>query len=157
MLPNNNFLVRKNGTTKTQILHRLSLRQFTSRQPIPDRPTTLHEWQPDPEFTIKHDDLYARGWESEHDEPIFDSDYNTLVTPNLPEIKVQSEEAADELRSTPGTIRENSPEIITQTDKSYNGTDLDHYIQPDADNSVEQPNPTPTNPRSSKYDLRHNP
>ena len=37
------------------------------------------------------------------------------------------------------------------------GTDTDHYMQPDADNSVEQINPTPTNPRSSKYDLRHNP
>ena len=94
--------------------------------------------------------------ECEYDEPIIDSDYNTLVTPDSPEITVRSEEAADEMRSSPGTIRLNSPEFIPQTDTSYYGTDTDHYIQPDADTSVEQPNPTPTNSRSSKYDLRLN-
>ena len=35
VLPNNNYVVRKIGTNKTQILHRMRLRQFTSRQPIP--------------------------------------------------------------------------------------------------------------------------
>ena len=61
------------------------------------------------------------------------------------------------MRSTPRTIREKTPEIIPQTDRSYEGTDTDHYMQPDADTSVEQLDPTPTNPRSSNYDLRHNP
>ena len=115
------------------------------------------EWQPDPEVTIEHADLYARALECEFDEPIFDSVYNTLVTPNSPEITIRSEEAADEIRSTPGTIREKSPEIIPQTDGSYGGTDTDHDMQPDADTSVEQPDPMPFNPRSSKYDLCHNP
>ena len=46
---------------------------------------------------------------------------------------------------------------MPQADRSYDGTDMDHYMQSDADTSVEQPNPTPTNPRSSKFDLRHNP
>ena len=54
-------------------------------------------------------------------------------------------------------MQEISPEIILQTNRSYNGMDTDHYMQPDADTNVEQPDPTPTNPRSSKYDLRHNP
>ena len=115
------------------------------------------EWQPDPEVTIKHDDLYARAWECEYEKPIFDSDYNNLVTPNSPEITVRSEETGDEMRTTPGTIRENSPEIVPQIDRSYDGTDTDHYMQPDADTSVEQTDPTPTNPRSSRFDLRHNP
>ena len=61
------------------------------------------------------------------------------------------------MRSTPGTIRESSPEIIPQVDRSYDGADTDHYMQPDADASVERLDPTPTNPRSSKYHLRHNP
>ena len=30
-------------------------------------------------------------------------------------------------------------------------------MEPDANTSVERPNPTPTNPRSSKYDLRSSP
>ena len=38
MLPNNSYLVRKIGTNKTQILHRMRLRQFTPRQPLSDIP-----------------------------------------------------------------------------------------------------------------------
>ena len=59
-LPNNNYLVRKIGTNKTQVLHRMRLRQFTPRQPIPDTPVTPNEWQPGSEVIIKRDDLYAR-------------------------------------------------------------------------------------------------
>ena len=150
VLPNNNYLVRKIGTNRTQTLHRMRLRQLTLRQLIPDIPITPRERQPDPEVIIKHDDVYARAWECEYDKPNFDCDYNNLVTPTSPEITVRSEEAADELKSTPGTIRENSPDILPQTDRSCDGTDTDHYMQPDADTSVEQPHPKPINPRSSK-------
>ena len=135
----------------------MRLRQFTPRQPIPDTPVTSREWQPDPEVIIKHDDLYARAWECEYDKPISDSDRNNLVPPNSPEVTVRSGEAADGTRSIPGTIQEDSSEILPHTDEIDDGTNTDHYMQPDADNSVEQINPTPTNPRSSKYDLRHNP
>ena len=51
----------------------------------------------------------------EYDKPIFDRDYNNLVTPNSPEITVRSEEAANEMSSTPETIRENSPEFFPET------------------------------------------
>ena len=115
----------------------MRLCQFTPRQPIPDTPITPREWQPDSEVIIKHDDLYARAWECECDKPIFDSDLDNLVTHNSPEITVRSEKAADETRSTPRTIRESSPEIIPQADRSYDGTDTDHYMQLDADSSVE--------------------
>ena len=131
--------------------------QFTPRKPKPDMPITPRQWRPDPEVIIKHDDLYARAWKCEYEKPIFDIKNNNLVTPTSPEIAVRSAEVADEMTSTPGTIRKNSPEIIPQTNISYDGTDTDHYIGPDADTSVEQPDPTPTNPRSSKYDLRQNP
>ena len=63
VLPNNNYGVRKIGNNKTQILHKKRLRQFTLHQTIPDIPATPREWQPDPEVTIKQDDLYARAWE----------------------------------------------------------------------------------------------
>ena len=157
VLPNKIYLVRKIGTNKTQILHRMRLRQITPRQPIPDIPITPRKWQPDPEVVITHDDLYARAWECEYDEPIFDSDYNNLATPRSPEITIRSEQAADEMRRTPGIIPENSPEIIPQPDGSYDGRDVDHDTQPHADTSVEQLDPTPINPHSSKYDLRYNP
>ena len=135
----------------------MRLRHFTPRQPIPDIQITPREWQPDPEVVIKPDDLYARSWECGYEKRIFDSDYNNPVAPNSPQISVQSEEVADEMKSTSGTIRENSPEITPQADRSYDATDTDHYMQLDADTSVERPDPTPTNLRSSKYDLRHTP
>ena len=132
----------------------MRLCQFTTRQRILEIPITPRELRTDPEVVIKRDDLHARAWECEYEKPIFDSDYKNPVTHNSHEITVRSEEAADEMRSTPGTLRETSPEIIPQTDRSYDGTDTDHYMQPDADTSLEQPDSTPTNPRSSKYDLR---
>ena len=157
VLPNNNYLVRKIGTNKTQILHRMKPRQFTPRQPLPDVPVTQREWQPEPEAVITHDGLYARAWECEYDEPIFDSDHSNLAVPSSPEVTVRSEQTSDEMRNTPGKIPENSPEMIPQPDGSYDERDVDRDIQPDADTSVEQFDPMPTNPRSSKYDLRHNP
>ena len=156
VLPNNNYVVRKIGTKKTQILHRMRLRQFTTRQLILDIPVTPRERQPDPEIIIKHDELYARAWECENDKPIFDSDSDKLGSPNSPEVTTRSGEEADVRRSTPGTTQEDSQNIPPHTDEMADGTDTDHYMQPDADNSVEQNDSTPTNPRSSKYDLRHN-
>ena len=155
VLAKNNYLVRKIGTNRRQLLLRMKLRHFTSRQPLPDIPITPRERHSDPELVIKHDYLYARAWECENDEPIFD--YNKLVTPSSPETTIQSEQAANELKSTPGTIPEDSPEMISQPDRSYGGMDTNHGMQLEADTSVPQFDPTPTNPLSSKYDLRQNP
>ena len=112
VLPNHNYVVR---TNKTQILHRIRLRQFTGRQPIPDIPVTPREWQPDPEIINKHDDLYARAWECEYDKPLFDSDSDNFVSPNSPEVIVQSGEEADATRSTPGMTQDSSNIPPTQT------------------------------------------
>ena len=149
VLPNNNYLARKIGTNKTQILHRMRLRQFTPGQPLSDIPVTQREWQPDPEVVITHDDLYARAWECEYDEPLFDSDHSNLAVPSPPEITVRSKQTADEMRNTPGIIPKNSAAMIPQPDGSDDGRDVDRDIQPDADTNVEQLNPMPTHPRSS--------
>ena len=150
-------MIRKIGTNKTQILHRMRLRHFTPRQPITDIPITPRKWQPDPEVVIKHDDLFARAWECKYDEPIFDSDYNKMATASPPKITIRCEQAADEMRNTPGITPENSREIIPQPGGPYDSRDVDRDTQPNADTSVEQLYPMPTNPHSSKYDLRHNP
>ena len=111
VLPNNNYVVRKISTNKTQILHRMRLRQFTPRQPIPDIPVTPREWQPDPEIIIQHDDLYARARECEYDKSIFDSDSDNVMKPNSPQVTVRSGEEADATRSPPGTTQEDSSNI----------------------------------------------
>ena len=96
---------RKIGTKNTQIFHRMRLRQFTPREPISDIPITPREWQPDPEVVKKHDDLYARAWDCEYDEPIFDSDYKNLAIPSSPEITIRSEQTADEMRKNDYTTK----------------------------------------------------
>ena len=135
----------------------MQLRQYTPRQHIPDIPITPREWPPGSEVVTKHDDFCVRAWEREYDEPIFDSDNNNLATPSSPEIVIRSEQAADEMKSTPGTIPGNSLETIPQPERRYDGMDTEYDMQPDADATVEQLDPISTNPRSSKYVLRHNP
>ena len=54
-LPNNNYLVCKIGTNKTQLLHRIRMRQFTPRQPPADITVKPHEYKSDPEV------IYMRG------------------------------------------------------------------------------------------------
>ena len=80
-----------------------------------------------------------------------------MAHPSPPESTIRSEQTADEMRSTPGIIPGNSPGNTPEPDGSCDGRNVDHDTQPDADMSVEQPDLTPTNPRSSKFDLRHNP
>ena len=57
VLPNNNYLVRKIGTNKTQLLHRMRMRQFTPRQPPLDITVKPQEYKSDPEVSLYHDDL----------------------------------------------------------------------------------------------------
>ena len=63
----------------------------------------------------------------------------------------------DETCSTPGTIQEDFPEIFPHTDELGDGTDTDHYMDSNVEANSQQLDPTDVNPRSTKYDLRHNP
>ena len=65
VLSNNNYLVRKIGTSKTQVLHCMRKPRFTSRQPTADIRIAPQEGKPEPEVGLKHDDLYARAWDCE--------------------------------------------------------------------------------------------
>ena len=56
VLPSNKYLVRKSGTNKMQVLHRMRMRQFTPRQTLPDIQIRPQEWKPDSEVSFKHDD-----------------------------------------------------------------------------------------------------
>ena len=49
VLPNNNYLVRKIGTNKTQVLHRMRMRPFTPHQPPADIRVKPQEYKADPE------------------------------------------------------------------------------------------------------------
>ena len=157
VLPNNNYLVRKIGTNKTQVLLRMKMRQFTPRQPPADIAVKPQKHKPDPEVSLHHDDLYARAWEYDYDQPIFDNENDNAVPPNSQEIPVQSHFSTEEMRNTPEKPHVCSPEIFPNTDELGDVTDTCPHMEPDVETSSEQPQNSPTNPRSSKYNLRHSP
>ena len=157
LLPNNNYLLRKIGTNKTQVLHRMKMRQFTPRQsPVYIRVKT-QQYKSDPEFSLNHDDLYARAWEYDNEQPTFDAENNNAAPPNSQDFPVPSDFSMEEMRNTPGTTQECSPENFPQTDEVSDVTDTYPHMEPDVETNSEQPKNIPTNPRSSKNNLRHNP
>ena len=156
-LPNNNYLVRKIGTNKTQLLHRMRMRQFTPRQPPADITVKPQDYKSDPEVNINHDDLYARTWEYDFEQPIFDAENDNAAPPNPREIPLQSDFSTEEMRNTQGATHECSPEIFPPTDETSDVADTYTHVEPDGETSSEQQGNSPNNPRSSKYNLRHNP
>ena len=67
ILPNENYIVRKLNSNKTQILHRIRLRKYTPNTTLQDtRPEG--NLQADDEIIIPQDDLYIISWESNIDD-----------------------------------------------------------------------------------------
>ena len=60
VLPNNNYIVRRLGTNKTQLLHRIRLRKFIPQAPLADIFVRETDWQNDDQTPIANDDLYAQ-------------------------------------------------------------------------------------------------
>ena len=108
-LPKNNYLVRKIGTDKTQVLHRMRMRQFIPRQPPADITVKPQEYKSDPEVSLNHDDLYARSWECDYEQPIFDAENDNAAPPNQRETPVHSDFSTEEMKNTPGNPHVCSP------------------------------------------------
>ena len=131
MLPDNNYLVRKTGTKTTQVHHRMRLRQFTPRKPLPDIPITPQEWKHDPEVSLKYDDLYARAWEFEYEKTNFDAGNDNVTPPNSPEIAVPSDSPNQETWNTPGLARVCYREFFPRREELCDVTDTYPYMKPD--------------------------
>ena len=58
VLSNDNYVVRRLNTYKTQILHRIRLKKFVPNTPLEDK-CSEEKLQPDDEIIIPQDDLYA--------------------------------------------------------------------------------------------------
>ena len=68
-LPNENYIVRRINTNKTQILHRIRLKRFIPNQPLEDN-FREQRLQPDEEIVIPQDDLYVIAWETDFGEQL---------------------------------------------------------------------------------------
>ena len=71
VLPNNNYIVRKLNTNKTQILHRIRLRKYNPEKPPEDNYQEV-QWQIDDNIVVPKDDLYTIAWEAEFGGHLFD-------------------------------------------------------------------------------------
>ena len=69
VLPNENYIVRRINTNKTQILHRIRLKKFVPNQPLEDN-FREQRLQPDEEIVIPQDDLYVITWETDFGEQL---------------------------------------------------------------------------------------
>ena len=140
-----------------QVLHRMRMRKFFPRQPLPDIQITPKEWKPDPEVSIEHDGLYAIAWECENEKPILDAENDNAMPPNSPKNAIQSDFLTEETLNTPTTTRERSREVFPPTEELCDVTKTHPYKEVDAESSSKQLNKSPANPGSSNYHLRHNP
>ena len=64
VLPNNNYIVRKLNTNKTQTLHRILVRKYNPEKP-PEESYQETKWQIDDNIVFPQDDLYTIAWEAE--------------------------------------------------------------------------------------------
>ena len=71
VLPNNNYIVRKLNTSKTQILHRICLRKYNPEKPQEDNYQET-QWQIDDNIVVPQDDLYTIAWEADFGGHLFD-------------------------------------------------------------------------------------
>ena len=129
----------------------MRVRQVTPRQPPADITVKPQEHKFDPEVSPNHYDLYARAWECDYEQPIIDAGNDNAVPPGPREIPVQSDFSTEEMRNTPGNPHLCSPETFPNTDELGDVTDTCPHMEPDAGTSSDQPQNSPTNPRSSKY------
>ena len=96
VLPNNNYIVRRLGTNKTQLLHRIRLRKFTPQAPLADIFVRESDWQKDDQMPVAHDDLYAQSW-------------NTNFGPNpFEESRPDYTQITDDIEYVPVEVPENN-------------------------------------------------
>ena len=76
VLQNNNYIVRRLGTTKTQLLHRIRLRKYISQAPLADNFVRETDWQKE-DTLIAQDDLYAHTWDTNFGSSPLDTEHET--------------------------------------------------------------------------------
>ena len=171
VLPNNNYIVRKIGTNKTQILHRIRLRKYNPTEPIPDIQPVETDWQKDEDIVIPQDDLYAIAWDSNFGQtfaertidPIPDDTGTTiLIVPEKAPQRNTTVPENDEIRAHP-SHEDHPPSPRIQTtggapETEVSGTEnYDIQNEKTPERAEAQDNNSSENPRGSKYNLRPNP
>ena len=113
VLPNENYIVRRINTNKTQILHRIRLKKFVPNQPLEDN-FREQQLQPDEEIVIPQDGLYVITWQTDFGEQLVTRGRETIPT-NMP-----NGERLNAPEANTNDVAENEMDyIITNDETSY--------------------------------------
>ena len=113
VLPNENYIVLRINTNKTQILHRIRLKKFVPNQPLEDN-FREQRLQPDEKIVIPQDDLYIITWETDFGEQLITRGHDPIST-SLP-----NGERPNAAQPNPNDAHENEPDyIITRDETNY--------------------------------------
>ena len=113
VLPNENYIVRRINTNKTQILHRIRLKKFVPNQPLEDN-FQEQQLQPDEEIVIPQDDLYVITWETYFGEQLVTRGNETIPT------SMPNGERPNAAETNTNDVAENEADyIITSDETSY--------------------------------------
>ena len=185
VLPNNNYIVRRLGTNKTQLLHRIRLRKFIPQAPLADIFVRETDWQKDDQMPIANDDLYAQSWNtnfgsnpfedgpSEYSEDTEETEYTPIQIPNdnrppSPGSSKNSGGSPVEQTTEPDQNCDNHENEIPQhiseddqntqkTQKEPNNSSVDNTQKTLEDSQNTPLQEEPINTRGEKYNLRPNP
>ena len=111
VLPNENYIVRRINTNKTQILHRIRFKKFVPNQPLEDN-FREQQLQPDEEIVIPQDDLYVITWETDFGEQLFTRGNEPIPT------SVPSGEQPNAAQPNTSDAHENEVDYVITSDKS---------------------------------------
>ena len=161
-LPNNNYVVRKLKTNKTQTLHRITLRWYPTENPLPDIQVQQEEFQPDKEVEITNDDLYALAWASDFGNPQF-YQKASIPTPETESVQFEVDNPVDPPDEAEETIQMQSKDLENTEAPELTPHPINN--EGEIDNPTESPThknhePTKENqkgPRGDRPNLRPNP
>ena len=155
VLSNDNYIVRRLNTNKTQILHRIRLKKFVPNAPLEDK-YDEEKLQPDNEIVIPQDDLYTISWDVDFEYDLFEprKENWTDVATRRP-TDAESTYTDNDVTDEESTINESCSERTTRnyvtenervSNESYNERTTEYdvtedEISPRENNSSDEPSP----------------
>ena len=155
VLSNDNYIVRRLNTNKTQILHRIREKKFVPNAPLEDK-YDGEKLQPDNEIVIPQDDLYTISWEVDFEYDLFEprkENWTDVATRRPTDAEstntdndVTDEESASNESCSERTTRNYVTENERASNESYNERTTEYdvtedEISPRENNSSDEPSP----------------
>ena len=145
VLPNENYIVRRINTNKTQTLHRIRLKKFLPNQLLEDN-FQEQQLQPDEEIVIPQDDLYVITWETDFGEQLVTRGNETIPT------SMQNGERPNAAETNTNNVAENEADYIITSDETNYAAHAARNRNERLNHDVTKRNEASEATSSSKYD-----